>query len=108
MVALWNLPTIIKYKKGSVQTRREGLKALQMRIDALTQAEPRLITSRQLVDFLRTNLDLLRGRALKNYEDRLDALFCAYLAYYFWYSPLEHTEMFGDINDGYILNPSPS
>ena len=34
----------------------------------------------------------------------LDALFCAYLAYYFWYWRWETNEIFGDLHSGYILN----
>ncbi len=54
------------------------------------------------------DLNELVGQRLKNYEDWLDALFCAYLAYYFWHWRWERNELFGDIESGYILNPKPS
>jgi predicted RNase H-like nuclease len=47
----------------------------------------------------------LRGRRLKAHEDKLDAFFCAYLAYYFWYWRLDRVEIFGDVASGYIANP---
>jgi predicted RNase H-like nuclease len=33
-------------------------------------------------------------------------LFCAYLAYYFWYWGWERNELFGDVESGYILTPN--
>ena len=51
------------------------------------------------------DLGELRGRQLKDYEDQLDAVFCTYLAYYFWYWRDERSEVFGDTANGYILNP---
>ena len=33
------------------------------------------------------------------------AVFCAYLAYYFWYWRMQRNEIFGNVDDGYILNP---
>ena len=47
----------------------------------------------------------LGGRDLKAHEDKLDAFFCAYLAYYFWYWRQDRVEMFGDVTGGYIANP---
>ena len=54
---------------------------------------------------LSTDLSELAGHALKNYEDSIDAVFCAYLAFYFWYWGGERNELFGDARSGYILHP---
>lgn len=40
------------------------------------------------------------------HEDTLDAVFCSYLAYYFWYWNMERNEVFGTVETGYILNPT--
>lgn len=69
------------------------------------RSEPPLLRSEVLKELLATQLDDIRGKSLKNYEDQLDALFCAYLAYYFWYWGWERNELFGDVKTGYILNP---
>jgi len=61
-----------------------------------------------LQEVLAVDLNELIGQRLKNFEDWLDALFCAYLAYYFWYWGWERNELFGDIESGYILNPKTS
>jgi predicted RNase H-like nuclease/cytidine deaminase len=105
MVALWNLPKTIKYKKGSIDERRVGLEVLRTHLRQLKIAEPPLLRSGALADELAVDLDRLSGNNLKNYEDRLDALFCAYLAFYFWYWNWERNELFGDVQSGYILNP---
>jgi predicted RNase H-like nuclease len=47
----------------------------------------------------------VRGAALKEYEDKLDAVFCAYLAAHFWTWSYERNEMIGTREMGYIINP---
>lgn len=105
MVALWALPKIIKYKKGSVTAKRLGLHTLRTHLTGLHKAEPPLLRTGVLQELLAVDLNGLVGQRLKNYEDWLDALFCAYLAYYFWYWGWERNELFGNIESGYILNP---
>jgi len=53
-------------------------------------------------------LDILKGIALKHYEDKLDAIFCSYLAAYFWAWSYEQNEMIGTHETGYIINPRPT
>jgi predicted RNase H-like nuclease len=105
MVALFDLPRVLKYKKGSVTEKRAGLEVLRMYLAGLDNAAPRLRRTTALASLLDQNLGQLVGRSLKSYEDSLDALFCGYLAYYFWYWGWERTEVFGDTQSGYILNP---
>lgn len=105
MVALWDLPKTIKYKRGSVAAKRVGLNTLRSHLTILRKAEPPLLRTGVSQELLSTDLDGLVGQSLKNYEDRLDALFCAYLACYFWYWGWERNELFGDTESGYILNP---
>jgi predicted RNase H-like nuclease len=97
MVALWDLPKTIKYKKGPVDERRAGLEVLRTHLRQLKTAEPPLLRSGVLSEELAVDLNRLSGNNLKNYEDRLDALFCAYLAFYFWYWGWERNELFGDV-----------
>jgi predicted RNase H-like nuclease len=105
MVALWDLPRTLKYKKGSVVEKRAGLKVLRSHLAGLKSAEPPLLASGVLKEELTVEINDLSGQALKSYEDRLDALFCAYLAYYFWYWGWDRNELFGDLQSGYIMNP---
>ena len=104
MVALFDLPKIIKYKKGSLAEKRAGLKTLRRLLDELENTEPRLHRTATLDALLTKDLDGVGGQGLKTYEDSLDALFCGYLAYYLWYWGWERNEVFGDLQTGYIMN----
>jgi predicted RNase H-like nuclease len=105
MVALWDLPKTIKYKRGALGAKRVGLSMLRSHLTTLGKTEPPLLRSGVLQEVLSTDLNELVGQSLKNHEDRLDAMFCAYLAYYFWYWGWERNEIFGNTTSGYILNP---
>ena len=106
MVALFDLQKTIKYKqKWGVDQQRTGLVILRSYLSALACAEPPLLHNEQLSRWLATDLMELRGRALKEYEDTLDALVCAYIAYCFWRWLWDKSEVFGDVDGGYILNP---
>jgi predicted RNase H-like nuclease len=48
---------------------------------------------------------MFRGRDRKSYEDSLDSVFCAYIAFHFWQYGDAQSEMFGDRDSGYIVNP---
>jgi predicted RNase H-like nuclease len=106
MVRLFGLTRIIQYKKGSVTKRRTALQELQRLVGTLRRAQPRLEDTKELHDFLTRDLESLRGQSLKQYEDSLDALFCAYLAYHCWCWGSERNEMIGDLDTGYIVVPT--
>jgi predicted RNase H-like nuclease len=104
MIRLFGLRQIIRYKKGSVALRRSGLTELQRHLRELQGLEQ----TRDLAILIGADLDSLRGQALKQYEDSLDALFCAYLAWYCWAWGSQRNEMFGDLQNGYIVVPTPT
>ena len=106
MVALFELPAIVKYKKGSVGARRRGLRRLQRMLGSLGRREPALERSPALRRLLSTPPRTLRGRALKQLEDELDAVFLAYLAAYYWRWGLGRCALFGEVRSGYILTIS--
>ena len=105
MVALFDLPKTLKYKKGPVTEKRSGLAHLRKYISSLVETEPALVMTESLKALLGIDLGRMVGRGLKSYEDTLDSVFCAYLAFYFWYWGWERNELFGDTDSGYILNP---
>jgi predicted RNase H-like nuclease len=41
----------------------------------------------------------------KALDDLLDGIFCAYLAYYFWYWGSENCLVIGDLENGYVSLP---
>ena len=105
-VAFFGRKRIIKYKKGSIDKKRDGLRQLQFAIGKnLTRQNPPLLPSRSLKKLLAEKPQDLRGRRLKGLEDRIDALMCAYMSYYFWYWRERKCEVMGDLMTGYIIGP---
>lgn len=105
-VTLFDLDWIIKYKKGRVAEKRQGLRRLQHYLgEVLSAAYPPMTTGGR-DSLLDQNVEALRGRTLKHYEDVLDAYFCAYLALFYWRWGGERNEMIGDLDTGYIVNPT--
>jgi predicted RNase H-like nuclease len=102
MVRLFELKRIIKYKRVKVQEKRAGLAVLRGKLEKL----PGLKSNSMLRELLGRDLGLLTGKGLKRYEDGLDALFCAYLAWHCWKWGREKNEMFGSLDEGYIVVPS--
>lgn len=105
MVVLFGLRRIIRYKKGTVAQKRRGLRVLQRHLGTLAVPSCGLVSNRALEALLARNVGALAGQALKCYEDTLDALFCAYLAWYCWRWGEARNEMFGTLENGYIVVP---
>lgn len=106
-VMLFGLAERIRYKKGTVAEKRDGLRTLRDLIwQRLGSADPPVRSNAALREALFVDLGFLKGRLLKQYEDRLDAIFCAYLALYYWTWGPERNEMIGDMDTGYIINPT--
>ena len=106
MIVLFGLSRILRYKKGSVAEKRIGLAQLQQLVLALARAGRGLVETDELHRACAQDLEALRGRLLKEYEDSLDAVFCAYLGYHCWRWGPARNEMFGDLADGYIVVPT--
>jgi predicted RNase H-like nuclease len=64
-----------------------------------------LVASTRLDEVLERDPEALLGKALKRYGDTLDAIFCAYLAWYCWRWGEEHNEMFGTLEHGMTVRP---
>ena len=105
MVRLFGLETIIPYKKGTVVRKREGLHTLRRHLKCLASGSTGLVATPTLNKLLDEDLEKLRGEGLKRYEDTLDALFCGYLAWHCWRWGQERNEMFGTMEEGYIVVP---
>jgi predicted RNase H-like nuclease len=106
MVRLFGLAKIIRYKKGSVAEKRLGLGKLRQHLISLASGSTGLVATPNLRELLGQDLEALRGKGLKCYEDTLDALFCAYLAWHCWRWGAERNEVFGTMEDGYIVVPA--
>lgn len=105
-VVLFQRERIIKYKKGSVSDKRAGLAELIENIERyLCHDDPSLLNSTMLKSLLNTHIDALRGTAIKGFEDRVDALLCAYMAAYYWRWRETRCQIYGDVKAGYIICP---
>jgi len=105
MVTLFRLGRVLKYKaKPTVahSQRLEEFRKYQFHLRGLRKSAPPV----RLPDPLLSEEHLAkRGRVLKAYEDQLDAVFCAYLALYYWWWGSEKCRIFGDAERGYIVTP---
>jgi predicted RNase H-like nuclease len=81
LLELFQLPSIIRYKKGKVEERRSGQRELQRRLKELSLSAPPLECTPKLKEFLATDTNSLRGTALNPNENALDAFVCAYIVY---------------------------
>lgn len=105
-VVLFRLKKRILYKRGDVEIKRKGLLKLRRYImERLKDTEPWLNANSKLRDLCTINLRAVRGKRLKSYEDTLDSLICAYVGFYHWYWGAEKSEIIGNLQTGYIVNP---
>ena len=105
-VSLFRIPMALKYKKGLVACRRIALSHYQAHLTRLLVRElPIVLTAPEVQDVLALEAVLAKGKALKNLEDRLDALTCAYIAYHCWRYGRPGFEVFGCSDHGCIVVP---
>ncbi|NWJ48321.1 MAG: DUF429 domain-containing protein [Chloroflexi bacterium] len=76
---------------------------MQKYVSSLSGFEPRLLIPPELL--ARDTSAIKPSTKLKHYDDLLDAIICAYVAYFYWYWGQEKCHMFGDLNHGYIVTP---
>lgn len=107
IVALFGLERILRYKarpNRSIDERLREWRRFQEYLRALSDADPPLHNHAAL---LAQDVSALRGRRLKDYEDQIDALFCAYIALYAFRWGAARCRIFGNFEEGYIFTPVP-
>lgn len=105
-VSLFGLGKTLKYKsrsKRSYEDRWPEFERYQQYLRSLRNAEPELKRTKALL--AKTDVRKMRGKALKQYEDTLDAITCAYVAYYLWYHGPNFARTYGTLADGHIIVP---
>jgi len=104
IVHLFELPQIIKYKKGLLAERRAELTRFRELIcDRLPSLNPPLDLASSKI----TIPDIpQKGTELKAVEDQLDSLICAYVAAHWWCWGTERNLVLGDRAEGYIVVPT--
>ncbi len=104
-VALFGLRKTLKYKTRqgrTYATRWRAFRQLESRLRDLSGFRPAMVG----VDkFLTNDLRTLRGGKLKEYEDRIDAILCAYIAAYYLTWGTRRNAIVGTLAGGYIVTP---
>lgn len=106
-VALFGLPRTLKYKRKprrSIDEATAEFARYQQLLAALKLADPPL---EGLEPWTSIDPATLRGRARQKLEETLDAVTCAYVAWYAWWHGPERQRVFGTIPEGHILTPLP-
>lgn len=104
MVEMFGLVERLLYKKGAVDAKRQGQIKLATLIQQL-QFSPVLALKfdKNLACLNTEHISKLRGQALKNNEDALDAIICVYICGL--YALNVSSKSYGDIHNGYIWVP---
>ena len=96
----------LKYKKGPLPLRREGIHDYQRLLAALLKRDlPAVAASPSVLAAFDGGGPVLGARQLKHLEDTLDGLTCAYAAWRAWREGLHPCEVFGNATDGHIVVP---
>jgi predicted RNase H-like nuclease len=104
-VALFALPRILKYKRkpgrehASMLAEFERYRSL---LANLASADPPLCG---LDELLAIDLNQRRGQGLREVEEALDAVTCAYVAWYAWWHGPTRQQVYGSVEAGHILVP---
>lgn len=101
MVVLFKLDNIIKYKAKPKRDYNFRYSEFIKYQNCLKKLSPKIEISKEIIS---KDVKKLKGRALKDYEDLLDSIFCAYIAYYSWTNP-DKCKILGNMEEGYILTP---
>jgi len=104
-VALFNLRKTLKYKTRqgrTYETRWREFRKLESFLKGLARARPAMAG---VEDHLARDVRALNGGKLKAYEDRLDAIVCAYIAAYYWTWGTRKNAIVGTLEGGYIVTP---
>jgi len=105
-ITLFGLDRTLKYKARpgrAMAERRQAWQQYQAHLRALAAADPPL---RGHAALLGQDVAALRGRRIKDYEDQIDALLCAYIALYAFRWGAARCRTFGTLEQGYIFTPA--
>jgi predicted RNase H-like nuclease len=91
-VNLFQLPRILKYKKGAVTNRVAEMRRYRRLLGSLIPARLPVVPA--------------GGAALKFVEDKLDAAMCAYVGWHWWTYGLARNVVLGSRREGYIVVPA--
>ena len=99
MIRWFGLQRILKYKRGTVAERRREFRRYQSLLSSYLQFRfPELHLGI-------VGEELLGAVYSKEAEDRIDALFCALIAYHHWRHQGQQTQIIGEASSGFLVLP---
>lgn len=104
-VGLFELSTIMKYKakRGrSYPERWRAFRELEAHLTELRNGDPAM---KEVEKIVCPDVSSMKGKKLKDYEDQLDAILCAYTAAFYWTWGTRRCAIFGSLKQGYIVSP---
>lgn len=107
LIAFFDLERIIQYKARPTRSHAHRLAEFtryQDYLRALSTADPAL---RDTTALLAHDLNFPSKARLKDYEDLLDGVLCAYIGQYLWRWGMSRARVFGNMAEGYITTPVP-
>jgi predicted RNase H-like nuclease len=107
-IRLFERKAIIRYKRKrhrGVELQRAGLAELRDLTMRLADRDPRLHPGPAGRAFLSADISEIKGKALKKFEDLLDAWTCVYLSMHLARWEDKGNQVFGNRNGGYIVVP---
>lgn len=108
-VLLFGVERPVRLKAGPIGARKEAVQRFRELIETqLYEGPPTLIDSPALSALMDAHLPDLNGTRLGELEERLEALFCAYIGAWLGICGAEGCAFLGDLQRGYILLPDPS
>ncbi len=108
MIAIFDLARPLPYKARPHRTladRHAAFQRFQQLIKSLETGTPTLTGTGAL---LAQDVFGLGPAALKQYEDKLDGVMCAYIGHYLWRWGMARARVFGNMEQGYITTPVPA
>ena len=95
-----------KHKQGRPWAKVHGeWEIYRARLRSLERREPPLKFSDDVRKQVGIDITEHSGVAYKRFDDLLDGILCAYLAYYYWYWGEEGCWVVGDMSTGYVTLP---
>lgn len=105
-LALFDLPHIIRYKKGPAAERARELQRFQRLLhESLFRVVPPVCIDEAICGMFDEDPGALRGTARKRREDTLDAVVCSLVGWIHWWHGGRRSEVLGDIETGFIVVP---
>jgi predicted RNase H-like nuclease len=106
-VLLFELDRPVRLKNGPIGARKDAVARFRdLVVNHLTDAAPALVESPVLAELLDSDLGLMNGTRLGELEEKLESLFCAYIAAYLDMRGPDACAFLGDLEEGYVLLPT--